>query len=421
MGYIVVGRETDGTVTPDDVGLGWTIAGADFVGGRSLSLPNLKPADLKRADRRQLVGLLPADPTLVLEEGAALVPTPIDPAQSDPAQSDPAQIDPTQTDPTQDGAAADGHDRPNQAGRDQTGRDQTGRDQTGRNHAIGHVTSSYRSPTLGRSFALALVAGGRSLIGSRLIVPMGNTAIEVMVTDKVLLDKAGERLQLAPRPRPAIEKLVPAADQPALVARECESVRLTALAPTTRLSVRAGSAASTAIGLALGVLLPTVPCRSVVARDRAALWLGPDEWLIVAPQTASDLAALATKAASGHAASVVAANVVPTSVVPASVVDVSHRSRTLEISGPRAAWCLNAFCALDLEIDAFPPGMCTRTMLGKAEIVLWRIAPAIFQLDVVRSFVPYVWACLEAARLEFADAKLIESQISVESVKKVLS
>ena len=129
-------------------------------------------------------------------------------------------------------------------------------------------------------------------------------------------------------------------------------------------------------------------CRSVIARDRAALWLGPDEWLVVAPEGASDLAAQATKAAADH---------------PASIVDVSHRSRTLEITGPRAAWCLNAFCALDLDMSAFPVGMCTRTRLGQAEIVLWRIAPEVFHLDVPRSFVPYVWACLEEARLEWTD------------------
>jgi heterotetrameric sarcosine oxidase gamma subunit len=88
---------------------------------------------------------------------------------------------------------------------------------------------------------------------------------------------------------------------------------------------------------------------------------------------------------------------------PASVIDVSHASQTLEITGRRAAWCLNAFCALDLHLQAFPVGMCTRTLLGKADVLLWRIAPEVFHLDVARSFVPYVWACLEEARLEFAN------------------
>ena len=203
------------------------------------------------------------------------------------------------------------------------------------------------------------------------------------------LDKSAERLKSPPVPPGPVEPLQPAIPQPPLVARPSGSVQLTVLAATTRLSVRAGSAVGTAIGLALGVLLPTVPCRSVISRDRAALWLGPDEWLILAPESASDLSAQAVKAAGD---------------LPVSVVDVSHRSRTLEITGTRAAWCLNAFCALDLDLRAFPVGMCTRTLLGKAEVVLWRIAPEVFHLDVGRSFVPYVWACLEEARLEFTRA-----------------
>jgi len=135
-------------------------------------------------------------------------------------------------------------------------------------------------------------------------------------------------------------------------------------------------------------LLPTVPCRSVIARDRAALWLGPDEWLIVAPEEAADLPDQARKAAGDHLV---------------SVVDVSHATRTLELAGPAAAWCLNAFCSLDLDQSAFPVGMCSRTLLGKAPVVLWRVAGDLFHLDVGRSYVPYVWDCLEEARLELAD------------------
>jgi sarcosine oxidase, subunit alpha len=330
-GYIIVGQETDGTVTPHDAGLGWTIGGGDFVGRRSLSL-----ADLKRTDRRQLVGLLPSDPALVLEEGAQVTEA------SGPS--------------------------------------------------IGHVTSSYPSASLSRGFALALVSGGRARIGSELSVPMPDGAIRVTVVDPVFVDKAGERLRARPVPRATPEPLQAGSPQPAPVARPSGSVQLAVLAPTTRLSVRAGSAAATAVGLVLGVLLPTVPCRSIISRDRAALWLGPDEWLILAPETAPELAAQATRAAGEH---------------PVSVVDVSHRSQTLELTGPRAAWCLNAFCALDLDIHAFPVGMCTRTLLGKSEVVLWRIAPEVFHLDVARSFVPYVWACLEEARLEFTGTGVV--------------
>ena len=101
----------------------------------------------------------------------------------------------------------------------------------------------------------------------------------------------------------------------------------------------------------IGVLLGSAPARAVVSRDRAALWLGPDEWLVLAPEADTGLARLD---AGGH---------------PASVVDVSHRHASIEISGPAAVTCLNASCALDLHIAAFPVGMCTRTLLGKAEIV----------------------------------------------------
>jgi len=155
--------------------------------------------------------------------------------------------------------------------------------------------------------------------------------------------------------------------------------------PGTRLSIRAAGAAASGIGAALGVLLPTVPCRSVIT-ERAALWLGPDEWLIQAAEPAEALIALARKGAAEN---------------PASIVDVSHRDLALEITGPFAPWCLNGFCALDLDPRVFPVGMCTRTVLGKAEVVLWRTGAERFRLDVARSFAPYVWACLEEARREF--------------------
>ncbi|MGE0420210.1 MAG: sarcosine oxidase subunit gamma, partial [Acetobacteraceae bacterium] len=146
-----------------------------------------------------------------------------------------------------------------------------------------------------------------------------------------------------------------------------------------------GAHAATAIGLASGVLLGSAPNRAVVSRDRAALWLGPDEWLVLAPETETALAAIDT---GGH---------------PASIVDVSHRHASIEISGPAATLCLNAFCALDLHVGAFPVGMCTRTLLGKAEIVLWRLGNETFHIEVARSLGPYVWACLEEGRREFLE------------------
>jgi heterotetrameric sarcosine oxidase gamma subunit len=148
---------------------------------------------------------------------------------------------------------------------------------------------------------------------------------------------------------------------------DCAAVQIAALPPAKRLILR---------GDVTGMVLPET-CRAIVHDDHALLWLGPDEYLLLA---------------SGES--------VPT-LDAQSVVDVSHRNTALSVSGPRAAWAINAFCALDLHPSAFPVGMCTRTVFAKAEIVLWRTETEIFRIEVARSFAPYVWACLEEARWEF--------------------
>jgi heterotetrameric sarcosine oxidase gamma subunit len=152
--------------------------------------------------------------------------------------------------------------------------------------------------------------------------------------------------------------------------------------PAIRLNIRADTAAAAGIGLAIGVLLGTAPCRAVIVRDRTALWLGPDEWLVLAPESESALAQQALPALG-------------------SIVDVSHAFVGLEVCGPRAAWCINAFNALDLDPRAFPVGACTRTLFGKAAIVLWRAAAEQFRIEVARSHAAYVRQCLEEASREF--------------------
>jgi heterotetrameric sarcosine oxidase gamma subunit len=157
------------------------------------------------------------------------------------------------------------------------------------------------------------------------------------------------------------------------------AVTLAPVPPLTRLVVRAGGAAVIGIGDRLGVALPAVPFRTTAYRDRVALWLGPDEWLVLADE--------GTELPLTHAAG--------------SIVDMSHAIAGIVVWGQRAAWSINAFCALDLHRSAFPPGMCTRTAFAKAQIVLWRIDVEVFRIEVARSFAPYVWACLEEARREF--------------------
>ena len=134
---------------------------------------------------------------------------------------------------------------------------------------------------------------------------------------------------------------------------------------------------------ALGVALLLQPCRVTHYAGRAALWLGPDEWLLLASE--ADGVALGrdlTAALRGK---------------PAALVDVSHRNVGFIVEGPRAADLLNAGCPLDLDIAAFPVDMCTRTLFFKAEIVLWRAATSTFRLEVWRSFVPYVAGMLREA------------------------
>jgi sarcosine oxidase, subunit alpha len=139
-GYIIVGQDTDGTLTPDDANYGWAFSKkkTDFVGIRGLKRP-----DLVAEGRKQLVGLLTKDPKEVLEEGAQIV--------ANPNQPKPMTM-------------------------------------------LGHVTSSYWSENLGRSIAIAMVAGGRARMGETLYVPMPDKTIAVEVSDMVFFDKEGGRI-----------------------------------------------------------------------------------------------------------------------------------------------------------------------------------------------------------------------------------
>ena len=139
-GFIIVGQDTDGTVTPDDAGLAWAVGKTkpDFVGKRSLQRPTMQATG-----RKQLVGLTCVSSTVPLEEGAQVGET--------RGQKPPMKM-------------------------------------------IGHITSSYHSAVLGKPIALALVAAGRARLGQRLFVPMPGGEIEVEVTSPVFYDEKGARL-----------------------------------------------------------------------------------------------------------------------------------------------------------------------------------------------------------------------------------
>jgi sarcosine oxidase subunit gamma len=168
-----------------------------------------------------------------------------------------------------------------------------------------------------------------------------------------------------------------------------DGVSLETLPPFARFIFRGPEGAVQAMSEAFGISLPRDACRATMAADRAALWLGPDEWLLLSP--AAGLEGIA-----GDVAERVAA-------LPHSLVDVSDRQVALRLSGRRAVTVLAGGVALDLDPVAFPVGMCTRTVLAKAEIVLWRTAPDSFHIEVWRSFAPYVWGFLREHMREFGN------------------
>ena len=139
-GYIIVGQETDGSINPHDLGMDWIVSKTkDFIGKRSLTR-----ADMDKPDRKQLVGILTEDLDEVLPEGAQLV--------------EHLRDQPPMT-------------------------------------MLGHVSSSYYSPNIGRSIALALVKGGRARIGQTLHAPLLDKTVACKVTEPIFFDPAGERLR----------------------------------------------------------------------------------------------------------------------------------------------------------------------------------------------------------------------------------
>jgi sarcosine oxidase subunit alpha len=138
-GFIIVGQDTDGTMTPIDLQMDWVVSKKkyDFIGKRSLYR-----SDTMREDRKQMVGLLTDDPNTVLEEGAQII----------------SELNQTPV------------------------------------KMLGHVTSSYFSPNLGKSIALAVVKGGKNMMGKKLFIPMEDKTINVTVVDPIFLDKENERL-----------------------------------------------------------------------------------------------------------------------------------------------------------------------------------------------------------------------------------
>jgi sarcosine oxidase subunit gamma len=145
---------------------------------------------------------------------------------------------------------------------------------------------------------------------------------------------------------------------------------------------------SAAVAAAWGAGFADEACRAVLGERRATLWLGPDEYLLLGAdaEAAEEVHAALERALHG---------------MPCALVDISHRQFALEVSGPHAATILSGGCPLDLDLAQFPIGMCTRTVLAKADIVLWRTRADAFHLEVWRSFSGYVTGLLFEIAREF--------------------
>jgi sarcosine oxidase, subunit gamma len=149
-----------------------------------------------------------------------------------------------------------------------------------------------------------------------------------------------------------------------------------------RFILRGPREAAGLVAPAFGAAAPLAPLRSATIGQRSALWMSPDEWLLIAEDAPPSLGAVLETALAS---------------VPHALFDVSHRQDAIELSGRGAARLLNAGVLLDLDLPAFPVGMVTRTLLTKAEIVLWRREPELFRVEFSRSFGRYVVAILTQA------------------------
>jgi sarcosine oxidase subunit gamma len=157
----------------------------------------------------------------------------------------------------------------------------------------------------------------------------------------------------------------------------------------SQVNIRASAAVAVRVGAALGVALPVEP-NTVSTRDgRSALWLGPDEWLVVDGSTRADEIKTAVRQA----------------FMPdwGSVVDVSANRAVVELSGPHTRALLAKGCSLDLHPRSFRPGMCAQTLLAKTAVILWQTDDApTFKVFVRASFAAHLARWLADASVEFA-------------------
>lgn len=314
-GFAIVGQDTDGTVTPQDLGMSWIVSKRkpDFVGKRSYARP-----DTARGDRKRMVGLLADDPAAFVDEGAQLI------AAMEVGAPPVAPV-----------------------------------------RMVGHVTSSYTSAVLGRTFSLALVRSAAA--GDRLVAVSGGVAMPVTVVEPVFYDKDNTRRDgdpadvggLGSEPVAPVLTAQPARRTGAEQALEVRSAE--AVSPAAAFAARFAAASTDRVRLREIAHLSMWEVRG--ADPGQGMRLGPDWWLVVGDAEGEG------EGESGW-------------------VDVSGQRTVLEVAGPGAMEVLITGCPIDLHPSVFSGH--AQTLLAKTGVILQRTADDTFRIYVRSSFTSYL-------------------------------
>ncbi len=344
VGFIIAGQDTDGTVTPHDLRMDWAVKKkGDFIGKRSLFRE-----DTARSDRWQLVGLLSENPDDVLVEGTHL---------RDRADEGMPPV-----------------------------------------KKAGHVTSAYYSPVLKRAFALGLVARGGERIGETLYASWGKGPVKrVTITETDFL-----KGYTPPEPKPVEDNPANAPQAPSapylrgpLAHREAISggggaAALTPLGGVRRFILRGNRDVLSPKLADLGIVLPETACTMANGEKARTLWLGPDEWMILA--------------ADGHGATLGDTIREACADTHHQLVDVSDYYTEIGVSGARARDLLGKLTTLDMHPRAFQAGEVKGSMFGRVPASL-RLepdaVPEAFTLTIRWSHADYLWCQLALAGREY--------------------
>ncbi|MDD1783660.1 sarcosine oxidase subunit alpha family protein [Enterovibrio sp. ZSDZ35] len=344
-GFIIVGQDTDGSVTPQDLNMGW-ITGKQktfsFIGRRSW-----EREDSMRTDRKQLVGLKCTEPSKVIPEGAQAV--------DNPEQPIPMTM-------------------------------------------VGHVTSSYYSTVLGCSIALGLIKNGLNRMGDYVYFPLADgTSLKAQICSSVFYDVKNEKPGKANEDEinaetefsPILE--LPLSHIGTLKPSRAAGVHLHEHKGVSQVVLRGEPSSEFCGGVeaALGVALPTMPCSTSTSDTVEIWWQAPDEWLVISRElSATQIEQQLRANVYGHL----------------SVTDVSGGQTLLTLSGSHAIDVLKKSTTYDVDDRHFHIGRCIGTSFAKAQVFLKHSSENTYELIVRRSFSDYVGLWIQDAADEYGIA-----------------